>query len=202
MGWKRYYYSCFSSWIRSCHIWYDEWCRIVGKWPRSILLYSRMAIRTNTNYIAYTDGSYQSSIGAGGWSSIILDENENIVARLYQGMKDTTNNRMELKGVLETLKYFDSPTNIHIVSDSMYVVGSITSGSAKKWIEENDLTKKNLDLWFQIVDLLEKHNVTFEWTKGHVGNKWNEEADKWCTFAAQCINLPKDVWTTHSKQKD
>ena len=47
-------------------------------------------------------------------------------------MTDTTNNRMELRAVLETLKYFEQPANIHIVSDSMYVIGSITSGSAKK----------------------------------------------------------------------
>ena len=161
-----------------------------------------MTTNSNFDYIAYTDGSYQSSINAGGWASIILDSNENIVAKLYQGFTNTTNNRMELMGVLETLKYFKTPINLKIVSDSMYIIGSVTSGSAKKWIEENDLSKKNLDLWFQIVDLLEVHNVTFEWTKGHIGNKWNEEADKWCTFAARCINLPRDVWTINLQQKD
>ena len=146
-------------------------------------------------YICYTDGSYQASLNAGGWCSIILDNNENHIKTLYQGYKNTTNNRMELRAVLETLKYFEDPSDLTIISDSQYVVGSITSGSAKKWIETKDYEKKNLDLWFDVVDLLEKHNVTMLWTKGHIGNKWNEEADKWCTFAAQCYNLPEDIWT-------
>ena len=109
-------------------------------------------------------------------------------------MTNTTNNRMELRAVLETLKYFEEPVELTIISDSQYVIGGI-NGSAKKWIENSDLTKKNLDLWFQIVELLEKHKVTMIWTKGHIGNKWNEEADRLCVFAAQCYNLPKDVWT-------
>lgn len=153
-------------------------------------------------YICYTDGSYQSSFNAGGWSSIILDENENIVAKLYQGFTHTTNNRMELMAVIETLNYFKDPTELIIISDSQYVVNSIITGSCNKWIEENDLSKKNLDLWFKLVDLLQKHNVTMKWVKGHDGNKWNEEADKWCTFAAQCYNLPRDIWTIDSMQKN
>lgn len=147
--------------------------------------------------ICYTDGSYQSSqgdSGQGGWASIILDENENVIAKLYQGKTHTTNNRMELTAVLETLKYFKEPTDITIISDSQYVIGGV-NGAAKKWIEESDLTKKNLDLWFQVVELLEKHKVTMIWTKGHIGNKWNEEADHLCVFAAQCYNLERDVWT-------
>ena len=146
-------------------------------------------------YICYTDGSYQDTLKAGGWSSIILDEKEHVVAKLYQGMTHTTNNRMELRGVIETLKYFNTKSNLTIISDSQYVVNGIVSGSAKRWIEENDLSKKNLDLWFELIELLQNHNVTMQWVKGHNGNKWNEEADKWCTFAAQCYNLPRDIWT-------
>ena len=153
-------------------------------------------------YICYTDGSYQASVNAGGWSSIILDENENVVAKLYQGMTHTTNNRMEIMAVLQTLKYFKERSNLIIISDSQYVVNSIITGSAVKWIIDNDLSKKNLDLWFELIDQLSKHNVTMKWVKGHNGNKWNEEADKWCTFAAQCYNLPRDVWTIESKQKN
>jgi len=153
-------------------------------------------------YICYTDGSFQSSINAGGWSSVILDEKENLVKILYQGLKNTTNNRMELMAILETLKYFKESTELKIYSDSQYVVGSILNGSAENWIKNNDLSKKNLDLWFPLIDLLHKHSVEFVWVKGHNGNKWNEEADKWCTFAAQCYNIPEDVWTTHLEQKN
>ena len=153
-------------------------------------------------YICYTDGSYQASLQSGGWSSIILDKQENIIAKLYQGYTHTTNNRMELMAVIETLKYFKERTELIIVSDSQYVVNSIVTGVCNKWIEENDLSKKNLDLWFQLVELLPKHDVTMQWVKGHNNNKWNEEADKWCTFAAQCYNLPRDIWTIDSMQKN
>jgi ribonuclease HI len=83
-------------------------------------------------YKAYTDGSYQSSIQCGGYASIIYDENNNLVTRLYQGFKNTTNNRMEARAVLETLKYFKEPTDITIVSDSMYVVNTINQGWVNK----------------------------------------------------------------------
>ena len=83
-------------------------------------------------YTAYTDGSFQSSINAGGYAVVILDESDTIVAKLYQGFKGTTNNRMEIRGVLEALKYFNKPTDITIVSDSQYVVNTIQKGYAQK----------------------------------------------------------------------
>lgn len=148
-------------------------------------------------YIAYCDGSFQSSINSGGWSSIIL-KNGKIVKKLYQGYIGTTNNRMEIMGVLETLKYFKTPINIKIYSDSQYVVNSIVNGHVFKWFKEQDYSKKNLDLWFELVDMLEFHNVTFEWVKGHDNNPMNELADKLAVHAAQCLNLPKDEINTVS----
>lgn len=83
------------------------------------------------HFEAYTDGSYKSSIGCGGYSSIIT-KNGGVVAKLYQGFQNTTNNRQELMGVLETLKFFKAPVSLCIYSDSMYVVGSITQGHVFK----------------------------------------------------------------------
>lgn len=101
-------------------------------------------------YKVYTDGSYQSSLyngkGAGGYAAIIFDENGNKVKELYQGYLNTSNNRMELRAVLATLEYFKEPTDITIVSDSMYVVNTIREGWIRKWFEEKDYSKKNLDL--------------------------------------------------------
>ena len=83
-------------------------------------------------YTIYTDGSYQDSIKAGGYAAIIIYEG-NIVKKLYQGYKNTTNNRMELMAVLAALQYFDdSSEELEIYSDSQYVVNSINSGCAKK----------------------------------------------------------------------
>ena len=151
-------------------------------------------------YRAYTDGSYQSSRNAGGYASIIYDEFGNIVTRLYQGFKNTTNNRMEAKAVLETLKYFKEPVDITIVSDSMYVVNTINQGWVNKWFNDRDYSKSNLDIWFEILDYLSFHKVTMEWTKGHADNDMNNEVDELCVFAAQCLNLPEDEHINKSKE--
>lgn len=83
-------------------------------------------------YRCYTDGSYQSSLcngkGAGGYASVICNEQDDVIAELYQGFIHTTNNRMEIRAVLETLKYFKEPSDITIISDSMYVVNTIKEG--------------------------------------------------------------------------
>lgn len=149
-------------------------------------------------YICYTDGAYKESINSGGWASIICDENEKVLKILYSGLKNTSNNRMELLAVLETLKFFKEPSHLIIISDSMYVVNSISNNWARKWFENQDYSKSNLDLWFQVLELLNKHVVEMKWVKGHAGNSINEEADKWAQFASQCLNLPNDEYFNKS----
>lgn len=149
-------------------------------------------------YIAYTDGSYQASLNAGGYGAIILDENQNVIKEIYQGFKNTTNNRMEIMGVLEVLKYFKDPVSIKIISDSKYVIDTINNGYLFKWIEEQDYSKKNLDLWFQLADYVSFHKAEFEWTKGHSNNKYNNLADELSVHAAQCLNLKEDIWMLDS----
>lgn len=142
-------------------------------------------------YVAYCDGSYQPKIKTGGWSSIIL-ENDKIVKKLYYGMKNTTNNRMELLAVINTLKIFKEKVKITIYSDSQYVVNSIMKGWVKSWFENKDYDKKNIDLWFELVDLLNFHDVTLVWVKGHDENIMNNYADMLAQHAAKCLNLPED----------
>lgn len=153
-------------------------------------------------YKAYTDGSFQSSLyngkGAGGYASIICDEHGNVIKELYQGFKNTTNNRCEIWGVLATLQYFKEPVDITIVSDSMYVVNTIKENWIKKWFSEKDYSKKNLDLWFKLLDYLDFHKVTMEWTKGHADNEMNNRVDELCVFAAKCLNLPEDELSNQS----
>lgn len=154
------------------------------------------------NYIAYTDGSYQDSIGAGGYGSVILDDSGKVIKIVCNGYKHTTNNRMEIKGVIETLKQFEESTNITIISDSQYVVRMITEGHAKRWFKEKDFSKKNLDLWFELLDLVEFHNVSFEWVKGHNGNIWNELADRLSVVGARCLNIKEEIWTQKSTSNE
>ena len=99
---------------------------------------------------------------------------------------------MEIRGVLETLKFFKTPVRIKIYSDSQYVINSIVNKHVYKWFAEKDFSKKNLDLWFELIDQLSIHDVTFEWVKGHEVNEMNNLADKLAVHAAQCLNLPED----------
>lgn len=159
-----------------------------------------MTSTSESKYEAYCDGSFQSSINSGGWSSVILKDGQ-IVKKLYQGYIGTTNNRMEIMGVLETLKYFKTPIKITIYSDSQYVVNSITYGHVYNWFKNQDYSKKNLDLWFDLINLLDVHDVTLVWVKGHNTSELNNLADKLAVHAAQCLNLPKDEINTINFQK-
>ena len=96
-------------------------------------------------------------------------------------------------GVLEALRYFKEPTKMKIYSDSQYVVNSINNGSAVKWFENQDYSKKNLDIWHEILDLIDFHDVEFIWVKGHANNENNCAADLLAVHAANCLNLKTDI---------
>lgn len=138
----------------------------------------------------YTDGSYKPSTNQGGYASIII-ENDKIIQILQYGFKNTTNNRQELYGVLEGLKYFKTPKDIIIYSDSAYIVNNYNGNYVYNWFLEERNDKKNLDLWKQIIDLCKFHNVKFEWVKGHSTNQFNNLADLYSNISAIIIN-PKD----------
>ena len=150
----------------------------------------------------WTDGSSQGNriewdhgwlCERGGYGAVITRDGE-IVAKLYEGFRNTTNNRMELSAVLYALKWFKEPSNIIIYSDSQYIVNSINNGSARKWFQEQDYTKKNLDIWIEILDLIDWNlNVEFRWVKGHADNEGNILVDTLCTHAANCLNLKEDI---------
>lgn len=140
----------------------------------------------------YTDGSCIKD-NKGGYSAVIT-ENDKIITVLYQGFSNTTNNRQEIRGVLSALEYFKEPTKMIIVSDSQYVVNTIKKNWARKWINEKDTTKKNLDLWCKVIKLIDYHAVTIEWTKGHSINEWNNLADLYAQHASQIINPIKDEY--------
>ena len=145
----------------------------------------------NPSFIVYTDGSCIENGKRGGYAAVICYKGK-CIKTLYQGMLNTTNNRQELYAVVEALKWFKNPTEVLIVSDSQYVVNSINGKHCYRWIKENDLSKKNLDLWFELINLLDYHTVTFKWVKGHSNHSMNEYADKLACHAAECMNLPED----------
>lgn len=129
----------------------------------------------------YTDGACSGNPGPGGWGTIL--EYNGRFKELSGGEAETTNNRMELIAVITGLKALKEPCSVLIVTDSQYVVNGITKGwakswKAKNWIKSDRKPAMNPDLWDELLSLTEKHEVSFEWIKGHAGHKYNERCDE------------------------
>jgi ribonuclease HI len=140
----------------------------------------------------YTDGSSRGNPGPGGYGVILISGNHR--KELAQGYRLTTNNRMELMGViagLEALK--KTGQQVTIYSDSQYIVKAIEEGWLKKWIVTDFKGgKKNKDLWMHYYHLAQKHTIRFKWVKGHADNPFNNRCDELATQAADGGNLLED----------
>lgn len=129
----------------------------------------------------FTDGACSGNPGPGGYGAILRVGEH--VKEISGGEANTTNNRMELMGVISALSALKYPCDVVLTTDSKYVVDSVTKGWAKKWRANNWIKpdKKpalNSDLWEKLLDLLEVHNVKFVWVKGHAGHPENERCDR------------------------
>ncbi|MEO6818128.1 MAG: ribonuclease HI [Ginsengibacter sp.] len=141
----------------------------------------------------YTDGSSRGNPGPGGYGAILIWGN--IQKELSQGYTRTTNNRMELMAViaaLETMKKDD--LELHIYSDSKYIVNAVTLGWLQNWIKTDFKGgKKNKDLWTRYYQLAKKFTIHLHWVKGHANNALNNRCDMLATEAADGKNLLADV---------
>ena len=128
----------------------------------------------------YTDGACSGNPGIGGWGVVIL-ENNNDPIFLNGGDNNTTNNRMELSAALNALKFFMEKKELTIITDSKYLKDGIQSWiqNWKKngWKTASKKPVKNKELWIELDELISRHNISWEWVKGHAGNKHNEKAD-------------------------
>ena len=128
----------------------------------------------------YTDGACSGNPGIGGWGAVILEINKDEIF-LNGGNDNTTNNRMELTAAIEALKKIQNKKNIKLITDSKYVKDGIQSWiiNWKKngWKTASKKPVKNKELWIELDNLISKHSITWEWVKGHAGNKYNEKAD-------------------------
>lgn len=129
----------------------------------------------------FTDGACSGNPGPGGWGAILRSgEHEK---ELSGGEAQTTNNRMELTAVIEGLSALKCPCSVRLVTDSKYVADGISKGWAVSWRKNGwrKADKKpalNPDLWEKLLDLIETHDVTIEWIKGHAGHSENERCDR------------------------
>lgn len=133
------------------------------------------------NVTIYTDGACSGNPGPGGYGAILMYGAHK--KELSGGDPNTTNNRMELMGVITALKALNRPCQVDLYTDSQYVVNAIEKGWAKKWQANGWMRNKkdkalNPDLWQTLLELLDVHQVAFHWVKGHAENLYNNRCDE------------------------
>jgi ribonuclease HI len=138
----------------------------------------------------YTDGACRGNPGKGGWGAILVYGGRE--KELSGGERETTNNRMELSAVIAALSALKEPCDITLTSDSKYVVDAVTKGWVESW-RRNGWRKAdkspalNVDLWEQLLPLLQTHHVNFVWVRGHNGHPYNERCDVLATTFADSL---------------
>ncbi len=150
---------------------------------------------TQKHIIIYTDGSSLGNPGPGGYGAVLQYGPHQ--RELSGGFRRTTNNRMEILAAIEALSALTEPCRVTLHTDSQYLVNAITKGWVQRW-QANDWWRNkkekalNIDLWQRLLPLLEKHEVTFVWVRGHAGNPKNERCDALARQAAQADDLAID----------
>lgn len=129
----------------------------------------------------YTDGACSGNPGPGGWGAIL--SYNGVEKELSGGEANTTNNRMELLAVISGLEALKEPCCVELYSDSKYVIDGLSKGWAVSWRKNNwrKADKKpalNPDLWERLLDLVEKHRLSYHWVKGHADNPYNNRCDQ------------------------
>jgi ribonuclease HI len=135
----------------------------------------------NNAFTLYTDGACKGNPGPGGWAAILVTNNSE--QEFFGGEKDTTNNQMELTGVIQGLRAVHTPSRIRIYSDSAYIINAFTQNWIKTWLLNGWKTAdkkpvKNQNLWHELLKLTGHHQVEWIKVKGHSGDKYNERCDR------------------------
>jgi ribonuclease HI len=133
----------------------------------------------------YTDGACSGNPGPGGWGALMIARDGHTVLKereLCGGESHTTNNRMELLGAIHALETLERPAIITVITDSAYVKNGVTiwihGWKRNGWRTSNKKPVKNVELWQRIDEAQARHQVTWEWVKGHAGHPENERADE------------------------
>ena len=127
----------------------------------------------------FTDGACSGNPGPGGWGAVLRSgEREK---ELSGGERETTNNRMELMAAIASLEQLKKPSRVRLVTDSDYLRQGITDWIHRwrrnGWRTAQKKPVKNADLWQRLDAAMQRHEVTFEWVRGHTGHPENERAD-------------------------
>lgn len=144
----------------------------------------------------YTDGACSGNPGPGGYGVVLVFNGHR--KEMSGGFKNTTNNRMELMGVIKGLDALKEKCRVSVYSDSRYVVDAIEKGWLEKWrsngwMRTKNEKAKNADLWELLYIRIQFHQVDFNWIKGHNDNPENTVCDKLAVAASKSDNLPEDI---------
>ncbi|MBD9397862.1 ribonuclease HI [Pseudomonas fulva] len=141
----------------------------------------------------YTDGACKGNPGVGGWGALLVFQG--VEKELWGGEAVTTNNRMELMGAIRGLAELKRPCNVRLVTDSQYVMKGIKewmpNWKKRGWKTAAKEPVKNADLWQQLDEQVNRHNVTWEWVRGHIGHPGNERADQLANRGVEDIRSMK-----------
>ena len=137
----------------------------------------------------YTDGACRGNPGRGGWGAILVyGKFEKVMSG---GEAETTNNRMELTAAIEGMRALKEPCIVNLYSDSKYLIDAFLQGWVYNWKKSGwrrgREAVKNPDLWEMLLELVEMHEVRFNWVRGHNGHDYNERCDKLATDFADSI---------------
>jgi len=150
----------------------------------------------------YTDGAAKGNPGPGGYGVVMELVGSPYKKEFYEGFRLTTNNRMELLAVIVGLeKLKTAQTTVLVISDSKYVVDSVSKGWVFGWEKKGYKDKKNPDLWKRFLIIYRKHKVDFKWIKGHNNHPQNERCDQLAVFACTQPNLSVDAFYEREVEK-
>lgn len=149
----------------------------------------------------YSDGAAKGNPGRGGYGALlrfITAEGDVHDRELSKGFANTTNNRMELLGVIEALEALKAPCDVTVHTDSQYVVKAFNQRWIEGWARRGWRTAdrrpvKNVDLWQRLLQAMNGHEVDYVWVKGHDGNPENERCDRLASDAAEGEKLLEDT---------
>ena len=146
---------------------------------------TNMVTALGTEVILYTDGACSRNPGPGGWAFILRHVPTGKTVEVSGANPDTTNNQMELQAVIEGLRHLTRPTRIHIVTDSSYVKQGVTEWMDnwkrrgwKRKTQKGLKPVKNVELWKELDELTQEHQISFELVRGHTGHVENERCDE------------------------
>jgi ribonuclease HI len=141
--------------------------------------------------IIYTDGAASGNPGRGGYGVVLISGKHRL--EKSGGFRFTTNNRMELMGVIAGLEALKIPgSKVVVYTDSKYVADSVEKGWVFQWESKSFRNKKNPDLWMRFLKIYRTHTVRFVWIKGHANNVENEICDRLAVAASMGSTLPED----------